>query len=95
MYLGRLMELCDADDFFGQPSHPYSQALMRSTPRFNLAADEYEILAGEIPSPVRPPAGCPFVTRCPQAMPHCEDAPPRLREVRRGDLVACVLYDEG
>jgi peptide/nickel transport system ATP-binding protein/oligopeptide transport system ATP-binding protein len=95
MYLGRLMEVCDADDFFGRPSHPYSQALMRSTPRFNLAANEYEILAGEIPSPVRPPAGCPFTTRCPHATSRCEEAPPVLREVRPGDLVACVLYDEG
>jgi oligopeptide/dipeptide ABC transporter ATP-binding protein len=94
MYLGRLMEVCDADDFFGRPSHPYSQALMRSTPRFNLAADEYEILSGEIPSPVRPPTGCPFTTRCPHATSRCDEAPPRLREVRSGDLVACVLFDE-
>ena len=94
MYLGRIMEVCDADDFFGRPSHPYSQALMRSTPRFNLAADEYEILEGEIPSPVNPPSGCPFVTRCPQALPQCSDAPPSLREVRPRDLAACVLYDE-
>jgi oligopeptide/dipeptide ABC transporter ATP-binding protein len=93
MYLGRLMEVCAADDFFGQPSHPYSQALMRSTPRFHLAANEYEILAGEIPSPVRPPAGCPFTTRCPHASPRCDVAPPKLREVRPGDLVACVLYE--
>ena len=63
LYLGRTMEVCTADAFFAD-RHPYSEALMRSTPRLHLAADEYEILAGEIPSLVRPPAGCPFVTRC-------------------------------
>ncbi len=90
MYLGRLMEVCDAGDFFGQPSHPYSQALMRSTPRFGLAANRYAVLEGEIPSPSHPPAGCPFVTRCREARPRCNESPPPLREVRDGDLVACI-----
>ena len=90
MYLGRLMEVCDADDFFGQPSHPYSQALMRSTPHFGLAANRYSVLEGEIPSPSAPPAGCPFVTRCREAQPRCNARPPALREVRDGDLVACI-----
>ena len=94
MYLGRIMEVCDADDFFSQPSHPYSQALMRSTPRFNLAADHFEILEGEIPSPVHPPTGCPFVTRCPKAQAQCTESPPALREVRPRDLAACVLLPE-
>ena len=90
MYLGRLMEVCNADDFFGQPSHPYSQALMRSTPQFHLAANRYSVLEGEIPSPSSPPAGCPFVTRCREAEPRCHAGPPPLREVRDGDLVACI-----
>ena len=94
MYLGRIMELCDADDFFGQPSHPYSQALMRSTPRFHLAANHYVILEGEIPSSINPPTGCPFVTRCPQAELRCSESPPVLREVRPRDLAACVLFPQ-
>jgi oligopeptide/dipeptide ABC transporter ATP-binding protein len=90
MYLGRLMEVCDADDFFSRPSHPYSQALMASTPRFQADPGDSFTLEGEIPSPIHPPPGCPFVTRCPEAIAACGDAVPALRPTGGSGVVACI-----
>jgi peptide/nickel transport system ATP-binding protein len=90
MYLGRLMEVCDADHFFSRPSHPYSQALMSSTPQFRADVGDIFILQGEIPSPTHPPPGCPFVTRCPEAITACGDAVPALRPAGGPSVVACI-----
>jgi oligopeptide/dipeptide ABC transporter ATP-binding protein len=90
MYLGRIMETCSADAFFEHPSHPYSQALVASTPRFLGESDSMPVLQGEVPSPINPPLGCPFVTRCPLAIDACNDAVPALREVTPGQVVACI-----
>jgi oligopeptide/dipeptide ABC transporter ATP-binding protein len=90
MYLGRIMESSDADTFFARARHPYSQALIASTPRFHGSQAELAVLDGEIPSPISPPPGCPFTTRCPIMTPECSTAVPPTREVAPGHLVACI-----
>ncbi|MDO8212671.1 ABC transporter ATP-binding protein [Conexibacter sp. CPCC 206217] len=90
MYLGRIMEACAADVFFAQPSHPYSNALIASTPRMLREDEQLQTLEGEIPSPVRPPSGCPFHTRCPLAEERCTEAVPPLEDVAPGHRVACI-----
>jgi oligopeptide/dipeptide ABC transporter ATP-binding protein len=90
MYLGRIMESCDADTFFNAARHPYSEALISSTPRFHGSRDELGQLEGEIPSPVSPPPGCPFSTRCPLVIPECAAAVPPAREVAPGHRLACI-----
>ncbi len=89
MYLGRVMEVTSADAFFERPVHPYSEALLAAAPRLHAQVD-HPPLAGEIPSPIHPPAGCPFITRCPIAQEACGDAVPPLREVAPARLVACI-----
>ena len=89
MYLGRVMESCSADAFFSDPRHPYSEALLSSTPRFHMDEEPFT-LEGEIPSPISPPPGCPFSTRCPLASPECEAAVPPLHAVAPGHDVACI-----
>lgn len=89
MYLGRVMEVTAADDFFARPTHPYSEALLASAPRFH-AQIERPPIEGEIPSPIHPPSGCPFETRCPLATAECRAAMPALREVETDHLVACI-----
>jgi peptide/nickel transport system ATP-binding protein len=91
MYLGKLMEVTDADDFFTSPTHPYSDALVSSTPRFEATeTSARHIIKGEIPSPVTPPAGCVFHTRCPEATKNCQAVIPPLREIKKDHLVACI-----
>jgi oligopeptide/dipeptide ABC transporter ATP-binding protein len=90
MYLGRVMESCSADAFFAAPRHPYSRALIDATPRFLTHGEELRTLSGEIPSPVHPPAGCPFHTRCPLGEAACTAGVPALREVEPGHRVACI-----
>ena len=90
MYLGRIMETCSADAFFARPSHPYSQALVTSTPRFLGEAESMPVLQGEIPSPIHPPPGCPFATRCPEVVDACNAGVPLLHEVAPGQAVACI-----
>ncbi len=93
MYLGRLMELAPAPELFADPLHPYTRALLLAVPvpdpaRRGPAAR----LAGDPPSPMAPPPGCPFHPRCPEAMPVCAAAPPRWAEVAPGRYVACHLH---
>jgi oligopeptide/dipeptide ABC transporter ATP-binding protein len=90
MYLGRVMEVCSADAFFSNPSHPYSQALVASTPRVRAQLEHSIHIKGEIPSPIHPPTGCPFSTRCIEVIPTCEEAVPPLHEVAPSQLVACI-----
>lgn len=89
MYLGRVMEVTSADDFFANPSHPYSEALLASAPRFHGRIDRAPV-EGEIPSPIHPPMGCPFQTRCPLVIDECRAAVPPLHSVGPDHLVACV-----
>lgn len=95
MYLGQMAELCEAEEIYRHPLHPYTKGLLGSIPIPNpkLARQkESSGMQGDIPSPVNPPAGCRFHTRCPYAKAVCSEQAPCLREVSPGHQVACHLY---
>ncbi|MCR8725632.1 ABC transporter ATP-binding protein [Frigidibacter sp. ROC022] len=92
LYLGRVMELGPADRIHFAPRHPYTAALVSAEP--SLAPRQARIrLTGEIPSPMNPPSGCVFRTRCPYALPECAQAVPALRPAGEGQLTACIRDD--
>lgn len=95
MYLGRIVEIADVTRIFSQPKHPYTKALMSSVPRPDPDVDHTNrvVLSGEVPSPIHPPSGCYFRTRCPVATEYCGRVTPRLRETGPGEKVACHLHD--
>ena len=93
MYLGRIVEAGPAAAVLQRPAHPYTQALIRSVPQV-AERRETQRLAGEIPSPLAPPAGCAFHTRCPVAIERCATDPPPLRSTEGGRVAACHLIDE-
>lgn len=96
MYLGNLVELGDADDVYTKPLHPYTQALLSSVPIPDpkiARGRERIVLEGELPSPINPPSGCVFRTRCPKATEKCAQAKPEMRQVGNR-MVACILYEE-
>ena len=94
MYLGKIMEEALTDDLFHEPLHPYTKALFSAVPDFNRSRlKERIVLRGEIPSPISPPSGCVFHTRCPYATDVCRTDIPAVREVRPGHKVACHLVD--
>lgn len=91
-YLGRLMELGPAEALIDESLHPYTRALLSAEPvplPSSMRSDRRIILEGEIPSPVSPPSGCRFRTRCPSVQTFCRDAEPDWRELRPGHFVAC------
>jgi peptide/nickel transport system ATP-binding protein len=90
MYLGKLVELGAAVETFERPLHPYTQALIASAPNLTV---NIKPLAGTIPSPLQPPSGCRFHTRCPLADVVCREREPELREVRTGHWAACHLVE--
>ncbi|MFP3682379.1 dipeptide ABC transporter ATP-binding protein [Bacillus sp. SIMBA_026] len=95
MYLGKMMELTDKHELYGNPLHPYTQALLSSVPvtrKKDAVKRERIILKGELPSPVNPPKGCVFHTRCPMAKPICKEQIPAFEEAAPGHYVACHLY---
>ncbi len=94
MYLGQLIELAERDELFTNPLHPYTVALMSAI----TVPDPHRwrqriVLKGEVPSPVAPPPGCRFHTRCPEVMEICQSEPPSLRTCGENHLVSCHLYD--
>ncbi len=96
MYLGHIVELADSAAIYRQPLHPYTQALISAIPIPKPRSEiktQRQILAGEIPSPLNPPSGCKFRTRCPVAEPRCAVAVPALREVTPGHYCACHRLD--
>jgi oligopeptide/dipeptide ABC transporter ATP-binding protein len=97
MYLGRIVEMTDKRSLFEMPLHPYSEALLSAVPipKSSSRSRKRVILTGDVPSPINPPAGCHFHTRCPYAMPRCRTEAPALREVTPGHLAACHLHDGG
>lgn len=102
MYLGKLVEVGSAEEIYNQPLHPYTQALFGAIPMPVVGEQrELKVLEGNVPSPVNPPSGCRFHTRCPIAQKKCQETEPVLREVRSGTssslstghLVACHLVE--
>ncbi len=95
MYLGHAVEQGDKKTLFAQPLHPYTQALLASTPGIagTGASRKRIVLKGELPSPLNPPSGCVFSTRCPHVTPQCQSERPALRELA-GRQVACHLAEQ-
>ena len=92
MYLGRIVEYTDKKTLFTAPLHPYTESLLAAVPVPDPAIKRNKrVLQGDVPSPVNPPSGCHFHTRCPYAVERCKVEEPLLREVRPGQLVACHL----
>jgi oligopeptide/dipeptide ABC transporter ATP-binding protein len=94
MYLGHVVESGDAEEVYRQPRHPYTQALISAIPQPVPRRQRYrQVLSGEVPSPIDPPPGCPFQTRCPHVQSVCREQMPALREVagsgRAAHAVAC------
>jgi oligopeptide/dipeptide ABC transporter ATP-binding protein len=95
MYLGKLVELASDRDLYLNPRHPYTQALLAAVPRAEAGARKKRglILKGDIPSPINPPPGCRFHTRCHRIMAVCREREPAFKEVAPGHGVACFLYE--
>jgi oligopeptide/dipeptide ABC transporter ATP-binding protein len=92
MYLGRIVETADKATIFTRPGHPYTEALLSAIPVPDPAIrDTRPALQGDVPSPVHPPSGCHFHTRCPIAVARCKTETPLLREIAPGQHVACHL----
>jgi peptide/nickel transport system ATP-binding protein len=90
MYLGKLVEVAGSDELYRSAAHPYTEALLASIPEPDPDhISGHKALTGELPSPLNPPSGCRFRTRCPYAQPRCTEEEPLLREVAPGHQVAC------
>ena len=95
MYLGKIVETADVDDLFDHPAHPYTRALLSAIPIADPRRKKQRIiLEGDVPTPINPPTGCRFHTRCPAAYARCKREAPREIEVEPAHVVACHLYDE-
>jgi peptide/nickel transport system ATP-binding protein len=94
LYLGRIMEVAPTAGLYAAPAHPYTEALLSAAPVPDPDAKrERIVLTGEIPSPINPPSGCVFRTRCRYAIDDCATAVPPLREIRPGHFKACIRDD--
>ena len=94
LYLGRIMEIGRTRDIYRTPGHPYTQALLSAVPRVRAGDRANRImLRGDIPSPLNPPSGCPFRTRCPVSLPACAEVVPALRDRGNSHAVACIRDD--
>jgi dipeptide transport system ATP-binding protein len=95
MYLGKVVEAAPKTALFATPRHPYTRALLASTPRIDIGArQKRQVLTGELPSPLDPPSGCAFHKRCPYAVERCTREVPRLEDIGDGQRVACHRVHE-
>jgi len=95
MYLGRIVELADKRELYGNPSNPYTQVLLNAAPVPDVdAKKDRTALTGELPSPLAPPRGCHFHPRCARAMDKCSQCTPALTDLGNGHKVRCFLYSE-
>jgi oligopeptide/dipeptide ABC transporter ATP-binding protein len=96
MYLGEIVELAPAAQLYARPLMPYTKALTSALPVVgNTAPRKRMVLVGDVPSPLKPPSGCRFRTRCPYAIAECADARPALREIEPSHWAACIRIGPG
>ena len=92
MYLGQLVETCEAKEIYDHPLHPYTQGLLKCIPSIDEDRDVLDTIEGTVPPPYAMPKGCRFAPRCPYSKPICAEQTPAMREAAPGHFVACHLY---